>query len=168
MSDAVRTFTEAEHFALVTDAVSRETADLTTQVAELAAAKSELEQRADVLEAEKAAAIAERDAIKAEFDQFKNDIEEAAAVAARRETRVARVKDANPTLGDDFFTSERADRWAAMSDEAFDALVTDLEAVKPATTAAATETAAFTGGETPAAPQTSALATYLRARAAKA
>ena len=70
MADGERTFTEAQHFALLTDAVARETASLSTakeeletkvqteatEKAALAATVTELESKIDVLAAEKAAA----------------------------------------------------------------------------------------------------------------
>lgn len=168
VSDDNRTFTEAEHLALLTDRVARETADLTEAKTALETEVSELKQRVDVLEAEKAAAITERDNTKAEFEGFKKDLEEKAAVAERKEARVARVKAANESLPEDYFTEERATRWAEMADEAFDAFVADIEAVKVPTTTAR-ETAAFTGGDSPTAKsEGSVLGSFLGLRHAPA
>jgi chromosome segregation ATPase len=164
VSDAERTFTEAEHLALLTDRVARETAEITAVKTQLETEVSELKARVDVLEAEKAAAVAERDTAKSEFDAFKAEIEEKAAVVERKEARVARVKAANDSLPEDYFSDERVQRWAEMADEVFEALVSDLEAVKvPAPTK--TETAAFTGGDSPTAGDgKSVFGTFLAAR----
>lgn len=168
VAEGVRTFSEAEHLALLTDAVARETASLATvkeelegQIATLQtekaaelAAKSELQSRIDVLEADKVAAETARDTVTAEFDAFKSDLAQKAEIEARKADRVARIKAANATLADTYFTNERAQRWAEMPDESFNALVADLTEVaggQPASTAvtaeAARETAAFRGGQ---------------------
>jgi hypothetical protein len=144
-----RTFTEAEHVALLTDAVTRETAKLTTEKADAIAAKAAAEQSNDVLESEKAAAITSRDAAIAELATFKADIDQKAEIAARVDERVAAVKAANETLAESFFTPERAARWASMDDVTFAAFVADIGATKPETAGKKPETAAFTGGETP-------------------
>jgi hypothetical protein len=169
-----RTFTEAQHFALLTDAVARETASLSTvkeqleqqvqvestEKAALQATVTELETRIDVLDAEKAAAESARDAAVAEFQAYKDAEAEKAAVQARKTERVAAVKAADSALPEEYFTDARAQRWAEMADDSFAALVADLtEAAshRPATTAAETaasteavrETAAFKGGDAP-------------------
>jgi chromosome segregation ATPase len=164
-----RTFTEAEHFALLTDAVRRETADLVSDKDGLLAEKSDLQSRVDVLEAEKSALTTERDAIKAEFDDFKADLAEKAEAQARTEERLAKVRASADHLPEDYFTTERAARWAQMTDEAFDAALADLAATRPSGIASAVpETAAFSGGQSPAAPgDGSAFSTYLRKRGQK-
>lgn len=174
VTDGERTFTEAQHFALLTDAVARETATLSaakeqleTQVTELSSDKAaltanvtDLQSKIDVLEAEKAAAEKARDEAAAEFEAYKQAEAEKAAIEARRAERVTAVKAADPALTEEYFTDVRAQRWAEMTDEAFASLVSDLTeaaAARPGTsaeTAAATpeaqrETAAFKGGESP-------------------
>lgn len=149
-----RTFTEAEHVALMTDAVQRETATVTTERDELKTKLAAAEAARDVLDAEKAAVVAERDKVTAEYTAYKTDVEEKAAVAERREARVARVKAANDLLGEDFYTDERTQRWAEMADSDFEVVVASLEAAKPAgagrpATTVPAETAAFTGGTSP-------------------
>ncbi len=174
-------YTEAQHFALLTSAVERETASLSeaketleTQVgtlkSETAAQADELatlKSRLDVTEAEKAAAEARAEAAAKEFADFKADLELQAQVAQQKSARVDRVKSANTSLGEDFFTEERAQRWAEMSEAAFEALVADLTEAAAAGTRApgmddggdaknkkkgdqemARESAAFTGGQT--------------------
>jgi chromosome segregation ATPase len=167
-------YTEAQHFALLTSAVERETAQLaeakeslSTQVQTLTSEKAALadeldtvKAKADVLEAEKAAAEARAEAAAKELEDFKAELALKAEVAEKKATRIERVKAANSALSTDYFTEERAQRWAEMSDETFEALVADLTeaaaAVKPATTPGDTpatelakESAAFTGGEAP-------------------
>ena len=162
-----RTFTEDELLTLLTDRVQRETADLKTQLSTLTAERDEAVKRVDVLEAEKAALTSERDKVTAEYETFKNDITEKAAVAERKDARIERVKSANDQLPDSFFTPERAQRWAEMAEEQFEALVADLTAAKSTETAAAPkrETAAFTGGDSPKAPtEGSALRGFLQLR----
>jgi chromosome segregation ATPase len=175
-----RTFTESQHQALLTDAVARETASLnvvkeelearvetlSSEKAAVDAEKAELQSRIDVLEAERAAAQKAHEDSVAEFEAFKTDLEEKAAVEARKADRVTRVKAANASLGDAYFTEERVLRWAQMSDEQFDSLVADITEsaatsassteTKPATEQAR-ETAAFTGGTTPTVTEGSTL-----------
>jgi len=159
-------FTEAQHLALVESAVRSETASLTTakeeletQVASLTTEKAGLEGRLaeaetkiGVLEAEKAAAEAQAETARAEFEEYKAEQQRAAEAAARREERVSKIKAANANLAADFFTDERVDRWANMSDEAFAEVAAAFEAAANAApktkeqAAAAPQTAAFTGG----------------------
>ena len=135
-----RTFTEAQHFALLTDAVARETATLSTvkeelesktatlesEKAALAATNSDLQSRIDVLDAEKAAAEAARDLAQAEFTAHKAAETEKADAEARKSDRLSRVKAANSTLSDDYFTEPRVQRWAEMAEDTFEALVVDI------------------------------------------
>lgn len=166
-----RTFSQTEHIALLTDAVTRETAALTTakedlenQVSALqdekASANSDLQAQIDVLEAEKANAEKAAADTKVEFETFKSELAEMAAVAGRRTERVSRIKAANSALSEDYFTDARADRWAQMAEETFEALVADITEAASATTVTpatqpadavqqARETAAFTGGSAP-------------------
>jgi hypothetical protein len=158
-------FTEEQHFALLESAVARETSTLTARIAELeaaalanmteaasvASANTELQTRIDVLEAEKSAALAATSDVQAAFDTFKSELADKAEVETRKADRVAAIQAANEGLPEDYFTDERAQRWAEMSDETFDVLVEGLSAV-PATktesevTQQARETSAFTGG----------------------
>lgn len=166
-------YTEAQHFALLTSAVERETASLTetttqleAQVAALSTEKAGVEaelstakDRIDVLEAEKASAETAAATARQELEDFKAELARQAEVASRKTDRVARVKAANANLDDSYFTDERVTRWAEMADEQFEALVADMTeaaaAVKPAevktgdATEQARETAAFSGGTAP-------------------
>ncbi len=145
-----RTFTEAEHVTLLADRVQQQTAEYKSKNDELSKQLAELTQRVDVLEAEKAAAISERDKVTAEFDEFKTGLTELAAIEARRDDRVKQVKAANESLPDTYFTPERAQRWAEMTDDQFAGHLDDLSAAKGGTPSAPKrETAAFSGGESP-------------------
>lgn len=160
-----RTFTEAEHLTLLTDRVQRETAALTAEKGQLETKLSEVQARVDVLEAEKAAATTERDKVTADFEAYKQDAEQKAAIVERQESRVTRVKAANESLPEDYFTDERTKRWAEMAEEIFESFVLDIAVVKPAT-AVVKETAAFTGGTAPTGtkPEGSAFGSFLSAR----
>jgi chromosome segregation ATPase len=163
-----KTFTEAEHYALLTDSVKRETAELESANKELSAKVEELSGKVDVLEAEKSALTTERDEAKAEFESFKSDLQAKEEAQARKEERMAAMKAAAEHLPEDYFTDERALRWAEMSEEAFEVAVADLIATKPAEVASedapeAPETAAFSGGVTPTAVQAGSFSAFLRA-----
>lgn len=185
-----RTFTETEHFALLTDAVARESASLTEKVQELegtvttvtqekAEEVSALQSRVDVLEAEKAAAEKAAADVQAAFDAYKAELAELAAVEARKAERAAKVKEVASDLEDTYFSDERVARWASMTEEAFEALIADLvEASASKKTPPpfekkdedekkneeARETAAFTGGDAPSAPAGSTLGQFLGGR----
>lgn len=131
-----RTFTEDEHTAILADRIKQETAALETAKAELAeqvealvAEKAELQTKVDLLESEKAT-------LESEFATYKGEIERKAEVAARREERIAKVRESAPHLKDDFFTPERADRFAEMETAAFDAYLADMGATAPSAGAA--------------------------------
>lgn len=193
-------FTESQHFALLADAVSRETASLTEaktaletekselqeKVTGLESEKSSLQSRIDVLEAEKAAEIASREKAEQDLAQYQADLAELAAVQERMANRVERVQ-ASIDAPVEYFTEARAQRWAQMADEEFDALLADLAehaAAKPKAkddgddddtpaflkkkkaddAEKARETAAFTGGDAPKAPEGGSLfGTFLQA-----
>lgn len=145
MSDSDRTYTEAEHLALLTDAVRRETAEQTSKQEQLQTEKDSLAQRVDVLEAEKAKAETERDKLQADFDEFKAAAERAEEIAKAKDERVAKVKAANDQLPDSYFTEERISRWAEMTEDAFAEVV---EALGATSGSPLKETAAFSGGGT--------------------
>jgi hypothetical protein len=143
-----RTYTEAEHLALLADAVTRETASLTDAKGGLETSVSELTKQIDVLEAEKAALETEKVAVQTDFDTYKAEVERAREVETAKQDRLAAVKAASDSLPDTYFTDERIQRWAEMETAAFEALVEDLKAAA-GTPAGAKETAAFSGGESP-------------------
>lgn len=126
VADEERTYTEAEHFALLTDAVSRETANAT---AEAASKITELESKVDVLEAEKAEAVTKAEKAEQDLIDFKAELELAAEIEGRKEARVAAVREISLTeLPDTYFTDERVSRWAEMADEQFNSLLDDMAA----------------------------------------
>jgi chromosome segregation ATPase len=169
-------YSEAQHFALLTSAVQQETAAVVAEKSELqgrvetlesekAAIATELSEamsRIDILESEKVTAEAAAETARTELADFKDFLAKKKDVEDKKSSRKDRVKAANEHLGDDYFSDERVTRWAEMSDEGFDALVSEMTefaaAAKPAgdakkatekTTEQARETAAFTGGEIP-------------------
>lgn len=172
-------YTEEQHVAILTDAVARETASLSTVKEELearvevlgtekAAAETALSEslaRVDVLEAEKAAESARADAAEKAHADYVAELERISTVEKAKEERVEAIKAADASLEADYFTEERVQRWAEMADDQFATLVTDLtEAAakrKPFAKAdddeddkapeKARETAAFTGGSAPTA-----------------
>jgi hypothetical protein len=158
-----RTFTEAEHIALLADAVTRETASLTEAKTELESAKAELVQKVDVLEAEKATLQSEKDKAVADFEAFKAEVERAREVEAAKQDRLSKVKAANAALPDSYFTEERIQRWAEMTEEAFLSLIEDLSAAAGAAPEKR-ETAAFAGGESPKDPGKPTLGSLFAAR----
>lgn len=164
-------YSEAQHFSLVKSAVEKETSSLTTEKSELqsrvdtlesekadlATQLSEAKSQLDILESAKVTAEAAAEEAKKSFEDFKLDLEKKADAKKKKAERSERVKAANENLNDAYFTDERTSRWAEMSDEDFNSLVTEMTefaaakaAEKPATTTeAAKETAAFSGGTTP-------------------
>jgi chromosome segregation ATPase len=173
-------YTEAQHFSLVKSAVEQETSALATEKSELAGRIEALEgekaalatelsdaqKTIDVLESDKATAEAAAETAKKDFEDFKSELERKRQVEEKKSDRKTRVKAANENLGDSYFTEERVTRWAEMSDEAFDGLISEMTEFAAATestktdeksdedeakktTEKARETAAFTGGETP-------------------
>ena len=144
-----KVFTEAQHVALLTSAIERETASLTevkseletvnstlvSEKAALEASVSELQTKIDVLESEKAAEATRALTAEKAFEDHKAELAEKAAVEERKAVRLALVKAADASLDDEYLNEVRVQRWAEMSDESFTALVDDLEAAakkKPA------------------------------------
>jgi septal ring factor EnvC (AmiA/AmiB activator) len=154
-----RTFTEGETYALVADNVARETASLQaekagleTQVATLTAEKAELQNRLDTETAR--AEKAEQD-----FEAYKADEVRKAELAELAGTRTKAVREVAKHLKDDFFTPERAERWAAMDQADFDTYLAEMAAAsagagepKPGAETAALDSTAMSG-EQPAAPK---------------
>jgi hypothetical protein len=165
-------YTEEQHVAILTDAVARETAQLTsvkdeldarvevleTEKAEAATALTDAQNKIDVLESEKAAETARADAA----EQARSSAVETAKIE-----RAEAVKKADPSLADveDYFSEERVARWAEMADDQFQNLIADLteaaakrkppakgdddEKTPPWLKEKSRETAAFAGGEAP-------------------
>jgi hypothetical protein len=120
---ADRTFTEGEAYALVDDAVKRETAALRVAAD---GREADLKSANDVLVAEVAAEIKRADQAVQALDDFKDGIEQEKAREALRTERVAAVADATDLLE---MTDERSDRITAMDEAAFASYVSDLREV---------------------------------------
>lgn len=114
-----RTFTEGEAYAIAADNVQRETAAKQAEIDELKREKGELQTKLEVsdtaLETEKARA----DKAEADLKAHQDEQTKREAAAARTDERVKAVKDAGPHLKEEFYTPERAARWAGMEDDAF-------------------------------------------------
>lgn len=142
-----RTYTEVEHLALMADAVTRETASLTEAKDGAETKVTELSARVEVLEAEKATLeTAKADADKA-LEDYKAGIEQLAALEKTKAERKDAVKAANEALPETYFTDERTQRWAAMTEEGFTEVLDGIKAA--AGLVGSKETAAFSGGESP-------------------
>lgn len=128
-----RVFTEGEAYALVQDNVARETAAANEKIGQLEKAHADLQTKVDVLETEKAQEVQRADQAVTELAEFKKSIEDEKARETARAERVAKLAEANPLLE---ITDERSDRIAAMSDDAFDAYLTDMREVAAKTTPA--------------------------------
>jgi hypothetical protein len=115
-----RTFTEGEAYALVDDAIKRETAALRVAADEREAI---LKSANDVLVAEKAAETQRADQAAQALIDFKDGIEQEKARVALRTERVAAVADATDLLE---MTDERAERITDMEEAAFVSYVSDL------------------------------------------
>ena len=120
---ADRTFTEGEAYALVDDAVKRETAAAAIKISELEAT---LKSANDVLVAEVAAEVKRADQAAQALIDFKDGIEQEKARVALRTERVATVAEATDLLE---MTDERADRITAMDEAAFASYVSDLREI---------------------------------------
>jgi hypothetical protein len=118
-----RTFTEGEAYALVDDAIKRETAALRVAADEREAI---LKSANDVLVAEKAAETQRADQAAQALIDFKDGIEQEKARVALRTERVAAVADATDLLE---MTDERAERITDMEEAAFVSYVSDLREI---------------------------------------
>lgn len=111
--------------------VKASTSELETQIAE---AKAEADRQVAELQAKLDSAVLEAsEAAKANQDlvayleSVKSEQEAAAELASRKEERLATVRDA-ASFPDDYIEAN-AERWAALDDAAFEALVSDWRAI---------------------------------------
>lgn len=146
VADNDRTYTEAEHLALAADAVKRETAELSTAKESAETKVTDLTSKVDVLESEKATLQSEKDTAEKALEDYKAEIERAKEVEAAKASRKEKVEKANDALDDSYFTDERVQRWAEMTEEAFASFLEDITGVK---VTPAKETAAFGEGSSP-------------------
>lgn len=141
------TFTEEEVQAAVDKAVAEATASLQSRIAELetsqqqqtleqavADAKAELEVQIADLQSKLDAAVLEaaqakeaNEAMQQAWDAEKQAAEEAAQLAARRDERLAKVREV--AAFPDSYLEENADRFAALSDEEFAARLGEWAAI---------------------------------------
>jgi len=128
---APRMLTEGEAYAVAASEVQRETAALATENETLKSEKAELEKKLDLETSAKAAAEQAREKAEKDLADYKAEQELKAEQAARSESRVAKVREVASHLQDDFFTPERAARWAAMEEGEFEAYVAELAEVSP-------------------------------------
>ena len=146
-----KTYTEDEHLGILTERVRRETADLTAQVDQLNSDNTELQNQLDVAESAKVAAEARATEAEQALETFKADVEGEREAAARKEERIAKLRETAEHLDDDFFEDEkRVERIVAMADDAFDGYVADLAATgvgAPKSTSVPRETAMVQDGK---------------------
>jgi hypothetical protein len=141
-----KTYTEAEYTQLVAQVSSLEAqiAELTKAAeveaidARIAEAKADLEAQVADLQSKLDTAVLEAEASRTELDNVLSFLaseqaaaEEAAALEARREERIAKVKEV-ASFPDDYLETN-AERFAAMSDEAFEAALEDWKTIAPKT-----------------------------------
>lgn len=163
---STRTFSEEEHVAILADRVATETASLTEQVAAKDREIADLRAQLDVAESARAAADAEREKAQSDLADFKKQIEDEREMAARKDERIAKVKEVAAHLTDEFFTDERVARIVAMDQSAFEGYVQDMASVAvvpPANAGAPRETAGLQGEPvTPPATKSAAAAFFFR------
>ena len=123
---ADRTFTEGEAYALVEDAIKRETAAAASRVSELEGENTTLKIANDVLVTEKAAETQRADQAAQALIDYKDGVEQEKARAQLHTERVAAVAEATDLLE---MNDERASRIVAMSEEAFASYISDLREV---------------------------------------
>lgn len=129
MAEGQKTYTAEEHLAVLESRVSRETAEITAERDALQQEKTDLESKLDVeISAKEAAEQRATEAEKA-LEDFKAEVESEREAAARKDERIAKVREAASHLDDEFFDdTKRVARIVAMSDEQFDGYVADLSA----------------------------------------
>lgn len=140
-----KTYTEAEHIAILSDRLTKETADLTATVDQLTESKTELENKLDLAESAKVAAEQKTTEAEKSLEDFKAEVTEREAAAARKDERLGKLRESAEHLGEDFFTDEtRVARIVAMKDEEFAGYAADLAATgvgAPKSTSVPRETA---------------------------
>jgi chromosome segregation ATPase len=124
-----KTYTEAEHIAILSDRLTKETAELSATVDQLTGDKTELENKLDVAESAKTAAEAKAAEAEKALEEFKAEIQEREEAAARKDERLKALRESAEHLGEDFFNDEkRIERIVAMKDEEFSGYAADLAA----------------------------------------
>jgi chromosome segregation ATPase len=122
-----RTFTEDELEAITADRVARETAELNEKLETVTKDRDEAQSKLDVEIAAKEAAEQAAAQAKAEHEEFVQKAEAEQAALAKKDERVAKVREAASHLKDEFFEDEsRVARIVEMSDEAFEGYLADM------------------------------------------
>ena len=121
-----RTFTEAEHYAIVADSITRETAAATARQTAAEEQVTTISNEKDALELRVTAAETAKVAAETELAEFKASIETQKAQEAKRSDRVAKLAEVAPTLK---VEGERADRIVAMEDGVFDEYLASMREV---------------------------------------
>ncbi len=181
-----KTFSEEDVRALVDRAVAERTAELQAKVSEfessqqtaaieqrIATATAEADSKLADMQAELDKAVLEATTAKTERDSLiawlegeKAAAEAAAEIASRKQTRTERVAQVATFPAE--YVEKSAERWAALDDEAFEALLSDYAAVaqtsKKTDTAPGTETAMQFERATDSGSKVSAVRTVLSMR----
>jgi len=148
---ADRTFTEGEAYALVADAVERETAAAKAETAKAQEQVTSISNEKDALELRATAAEEAKATADKELADFKESVETQKAQEAKRTERVAKLAEVAPALK---VEGERETRIVAMADETFGEYLESLPARWPQS------------GRTPSSPKvTSRLSARYAARA---
>lgn len=123
-----RTFTEGEAYALVADAVERETAAANTTIAERDAQIVTLGNEKDALEVRATAAEEKAEQAEQALEDYKAEQEREKAAEAKRDERMTKLTEVAPKLAEDI-SEERATRIVAMADDEFDDYLAQLREV---------------------------------------
>lgn len=164
-----RTLSDDELNAILADRVTRETAAQQVRITELEAEKADLVRQVETANAATATEKARADKAEGDLAEFKNKVEAEKEIAARQDARLAEAKEIAKHLPEAYWTAERAQRFAGMSDDAWAAYLGDLReqaaalpAGTPAPTGQTRETAMTgTPGGTPPAGQQESTAKVL-------
>jgi|GEM_PF-6286838 len=146
-----RTFKEDELTAILADRVARETASKDEEISALKAKVESLETEKSELQTKLDVEVARAEKAEKDFEDHKAEEARKVEVAARKDERVKKVREVASHLKPEFFSDERAERWAAMETAAFDGYIADLKDASGSKTGASRETAEQTamGGATP-------------------
>lgn len=142
-------YSESDLLTLAADRAARETAELSAKVAELTTAKDEVANKLDVEIAAREAAEKRAEEAESKHDEFVKAQEAEKAAAARKDERLAKVREAASHLPDSFYEDEgRVARIVSMEDEAFEGYLADMRETAsgvPAGTSGAPRETAMSG-----------------------
>lgn len=133
-------YTDEEHAALLKAA--REEA-ASAERSKVADELTEAHNKVDTLEAEKAAAEAKAEAAEQEKAEALEQVEKAKRIDSVRTERAKQMKDLAPaSLGEEYFTEARLQRWAEMEEAQFSDLIGEFADAQLATVGTTAEEAA--------------------------